>query len=287
MYQVKRVQTGVDEMGCGLWTFRRSREPLATQLEGKVLKASWEREEYYFAVWEPELLTEVLDIEHKMGLYSSVGWEWGKTYNFFRSQQGLGSPRVVIAECRYYKAELDSTNQPMTPLPVTQDFLTAMGPLIPPVIYPAEHHGWECTIIGQLQGRTLEDVFWDVLGPGPGYSGWINTSASRKQFDELTRICTQVADQVVDAIVEMSKKTADRVFPDWSEMDLHHIVVLGPGPMNLKHIVLDKDHNFVGFGFRDYADFAPHEWIQFGAKERSKGRALELELLEDISVRNG
>lgn len=57
MDQVGNVQVEVIKREIGPWTFRRSLEPLATEIDkGKNLRARWEHKGYYFAVWESELL---------------------------------------------------------------------------------------------------------------------------------------------------------------------------------------------------------------------------------------
>lgn len=84
MNQATRLRDGVDELINGL-CFRRSRQPLDTQLEGKVLKATWEHEGHYFAVWE------VLRAEPEPWWYE---WSGNENDDFFRSHEG--APRVII-----------------------------------------------------------------------------------------------------------------------------------------------------------------------------------------------
>ncbi|KAK3296696.1 uncharacterized protein B0H64DRAFT_390098 [Chaetomium fimeti] len=193
-----------------------------------------------------------------------------------------------------------------TPLRETHDVLTVVRPTkfhVPPVIYHTSRHGWECTIIGQVQGRALEFAIMDVAGGGVG---WIEDSTSPVHVAEVTRICTRVADQVVDAVVEMSQCTESKVCgldrkaspdPHFANigtagdevLSLEEVArnckdagmdpcdtVLGPGNLSAENIMLDKDGNFVGFSGLLWAGYAPRSWVQLGMIDPSDSSAADL-----------
>lgn len=305
MNQVGNVQVEVIKREIGPWTFRRSLEPLATEIDkGKNLRARWEHKGYYFAVWESELLHGVsatVRLCHRDMVYK----EKEEDFSFFRWREG--APLVTIDITPY-----DSTwEQRTTPVRVTHDMLTAIRPAtfhVPPVILHTERLAWQCTIIGQIQGRTLDAFIDDIFGrdplPGPAEQQkevslghriplGLNASISPEQYIEAVSLYHQVAAQVVDTVVEMSRHTSDRVggvdgrpSPDIhftnvislgvllpreevaqnckdAGMDPRH-TVLGPGSVSPRNIVLNEDGKFVGFYRLNWAGFAPREWVQLG-----------------------
>jgi hypothetical protein len=211
-------------------------------------------------------------------------------YSFFRWHEG--GPWVDIVETPSDGSPVQRT----TPVRVTYDILTERRPVtfhVPPVILYVERLGWQCCIIGQNQGRTLEAFIEDIVGRDPCNRKYFNESTTPDDIAKATRLCTRVADQVVDAVVEMSRYKGDRVggidqrpSPDIHFTNVHrlgellpregvdqnskdagmdpHDTVLGSGNVSPRNIVLDKDGNFVGFGFLDWTGFAPRQWVQLG-----------------------
>ncbi|EAQ85683.1 predicted protein [Chaetomium globosum CBS 148.51] len=73
----------------------------------------------------------------------------------------------------------------------------------------------------------------------------------------------------------MSKKTVHRVFT-MDKKDSRQTFLFGFGMgMDPCIIVLDKEGNFVGFGFLGYVDFATDAWYEYTI-QKSEGRALTL-----------
>ncbi|KAK4154532.1 hypothetical protein C8A00DRAFT_32657 [Chaetomidium leptoderma] len=110
---------------------------------------------------------------------------------------------------------------------------------------------------------------------------------------EPMQLCDRVSEQVVDAVMEMSKWTVNQVMgvdgrlppdpnfteghtrePSWSRDQLvqncnhagldHQKTAFGPGDLSPWNIVLDDNDNFVGFTALDEASFAPRNWVQLG-----------------------
>jgi hypothetical protein len=288
MDHAENPQAEVIEKKIAFWTFRRSLEPLATQLEGKVLRALWEHEGYFFGIWEPEVMEDFSESERRLCRPLNLPFN-NPDCSFFRWDAGAPHVHIVGAPRE------GSWEQRTTSLRDTLDILSIKKLTtfhIPRVIYHTERCGWDCTIISQVPGRSLEIAILDVVGRDRR-GGWFNDATSPAQLAEVTGICTRAADQVVDAVVEMSKFTSNKVWgigrkasPDVhftnagtimqllspeevaqnckdAGMDPYN-TVLGPGNLMPFNIILDKDGNFVGFESLEWAGYAPREWVQLG-----------------------
>ncbi|KAH6840610.1 hypothetical protein B0I37DRAFT_437937 [Chaetomium sp. MPI-CAGE-AT-0009] len=308
--------TEVVERKVGHWTFRRSLVPLATRLEGQELRASWEHGGYFFGVWEIKVLVEVPKSECRICHWEKGGYsEQQGDFSFFRWRWGAPLVYVVGKPCE------GSWEERTAPERDTHDILTLRKLTtfqVPRVIYHTERAGWECTIIDQVQGHSLQEVIAGVVGGGSGACPWVQDSTHPVHVAEVTRICTRVADQVVDAVVEMSKWTGRKVCGLGGKLspDIHFAkagqftdmgspkalatdevaqvckdagmdpsdTVLGPGNLSPLNIILDEGGNFVGFKSLSWAGYAPRNWVQLGTIDPNDRLAARINVYANCDI---
>jgi len=152
------------------------------------------------------------------------------------------------------------------------------------IIYHTERHNSRLTIELGLTGRLL----YSVLRCITGYNKDV-VAPDTPEAVKVMEICTKVASQVADAIVEMSTWKSQRVqgvdgkhTPDLnfaekfeqvcSQEELerncdyaglnHQDTVFSTGDLAPRNIIIDENDDFVGFRDLSFSGFARRNWVQ-------------------------
>lgn len=267
-----------------IWTFTRSTTPLGTYTpledEGLVLKASWKHGTSYFQLWEPEVpdVTKIASYDYHRDFFNS----------FYETKNGAPFVRI------YPTGPAHCTEALITKEPTIVDWVTMRNPTtfqVPKVIYTTERCGFNCHVVTQLPGRSLESVLTDVLGLDD--RGFIREAApTSPEAAEVRRICAHVSPQVADAVMEMSTWRAHKCAFATTSVDgcppsdhnlyenirpipikgelLENLQLAGLdwknticslGDVSPENIILDEKNNFVGSNKLYQTNFVPRGWI--------------------------
>lgn len=284
-----------------IWTFTRFAGTVEPSLEseGLVLRASWDYHDLHFQVWEPE----VADLTKVPSPLSLTSYD----HPFFKTAEG--APRVIIRP----QGPASSHYANVTTYPVTIDWVATKNPTfqIPKVIYYTQRYGWTCEVTSQLSGTSGNNSFvsrlWNIIGTdNKGYLRELlpNTAPAI----EVKRICTSLAIQVADAIVEMSTwekplrvtgvsgvdggmvpdpNLWENHIPltqeelnqnlDYAQLDRVR-TIFGPNDISPYNIIIDQDNNFVGFDSLRNAGFVPQNWISITMLDPEVVKAADLQI---------